>query len=344
MKKISITILCLSVSTLIFSQDKFIIRGKIDRVTKSDSITLGSSWGTFIGEIRNDGSFLITGKGIKSAGDALIYTDSSHANSIWLEPGEYNIECKEVKLEISPVPLFRIPKLNGPKDAEISHGFKEQFYEFNSVPAKEKKEVARNFVIKYIDSVFKNFPASKVLPNLLRSVTSLLGDDTAKTYYSLFSDEQKSQPGGEQLANYFNRKEKIDREKFFEDFQMTDLQGNTFKLSSVNKKLILLDFWASDCAPCRRKHPKLTELYKQYANQGFEIISVSFDDTKEDWLKAIAKDNMTWINVSELRGWRTSLSENYFIKSIPFAIWLDKDKRIISTTDLSEVQIEEYLK
>jgi thiol-disulfide isomerase/thioredoxin len=344
MKKISMAIFCLSVSMFIFSQNKFIIRGKIDRVTKSDSIILGSSWGTFIGEIKVDGSFLITGEGIKSAGDALIYTDSSNANSIWLEPGEYSIECKEVKLSISSRPLFRISKLNGPKDAEINHGFREQFYEFNSVPADERKQVARNFVIKYIDSVFRNFPISKVLPNLLRSATSLLGDEVVKAYYSLLSDEQKSQPGGEQLANYFNRKEKIDREKFFEDFQMTDLQGNAFKLSSVNKKLILLDFWASDCAPCRRKHPKLNELYKKYANQGFEIISVSFDDTKEDWLKAIAKDNMIWINVSELKGWRTSLSEDYFIKSIPFAIWLDKDKKIISTSDLSEAQIEEYLK
>ena len=337
------TILCLSVSILIFSQDKFIIRGKIDRVTKSDSIILGSSWGTFTSEIKNDGSFFITGEGIKSGGDALIYTDSSNANSIWLEPGEYNIECREVKLSISTRPLFRIPKLNGPKDAEINHGFKEQFFEFNSVPAEERKQVARNFVIKYIDSVFKDFSTSKVLPNLLRSVTSLIGEDAVKTYYSLLSDEQKSQPGGEQLANYFNRKEKIEKEKFFENFQMTNQNGNIFKLSSVTKKLIMLDFWSSDCASCRRKHPKLADLYKKYADKGFEIISVSFDDTKEEWLKAIAKDNMNWINVSELKCWKTSLSEDYFIKSIPFSIWLDKDKKIISIDDLTEEQIKKYL-
>ena len=65
---------------------------------------------------------------------------------------------------------------------------------------------------------------------------------------------------------------------------------------------------------------------------------------KGEWTKAIIKDKMVWINVSELKGWKTSLSEDYFIKSIPFAIWLDKDKKIISTTGLSEKEIEEFLK
>ena len=125
---------------------------------------------------------------------------------------------------------------------------------------------------------------------------------------------------------------------------MKDQNGNTFKLSSLNKNLILLDFWSSDCGPCRRKHPRLGELYKKYSEKGFEIISVSLDDAEEDWKKAILKDNMIWLNVSELKGWNTSLSESYFIKSIPFSIWLDKDKKIISITDLTEKQIEEYLK
>src|SRR5688572_1679617 len=139
--------------TLISAQDDFIVHGKIARVTKSDSIILGSSWGTFAGIINDNGTFVIKGKGIKEAGDALIYTDSSNANSIWLEPGEYNMECKEIKLEISSRPIFRIPLLKGPKDAEINHGLKEQFFEFSSVPQEKRKQVARSFTIAYIDSI-----------------------------------------------------------------------------------------------------------------------------------------------------------------------------------------------
>ena len=335
-------VLCLSLSILAFSQTEFIIHGKIDRLSKSNSVILASSWGTFTGEIKNDCSFQITGNGIKMGGDALIHTDSSTSNLIWLEPGEYYIECKEIKLDISSRPIFRIPKLTGPKDAEISHGYDEQILEINFILRSERKQVAQAFAIKYIDSVFKSSPASKALPNILRSATSLIGDDAAKIYYSLLSNEQKSQSDAEQLANYFKRKEKIDKEKYFQDFEMKDEKGKSLKLSSLNKKLIMLDFWSSDCASCRRKHPKLEQLYKKYSDKGFEIISVSFDDSREDWLKAIAKDNMKWINVSELKGWKTSLSENYFIKSIPFSIWLDKDKKIISIDDLTEDQIKKY--
>jgi len=334
------------IPNLLTAQDSFTIYGKIEMISKSDSIILKSAWGTFTTKIKNDGSFFISGNGIKTSSDALILTDSSGANSIWLEPGEYHIECKEIKPDFSSRPIFLIPKLAGPKDAEIIHGYQKQMMEFNLfVPREKRKEVALSFIIIYIDSIFEYFPSSKALPNLLGSATPIIGDDAAKHYYSFLSNEQMAQPGGgEQLTNYFKRKEKIENEKYFQDFEMKDQSGNIFKLSSVNKKLILLDFWSSDCGPCRRKHPKLAELYKKYANKGFEIVSVSFDDTKEDWLKAIAKDKMIWINVSELKGWKTSLSEDYFIKSIPFAIWLDKGKKIISTTDLSEAQIEEYLK
>lgn len=344
MKNISIAVLCLCLSLFADSQMEFTIHGKVDRALKSKSVILGSSYGTFTGEIKDDGSFLITGNGIKTPGDALIYTDSSNANAIWLEPGEYYIECREVKLDITPKPIFRIPKLTGPKDAEIKHRYQEQFFEFNSIPPAERKQVAKDFVIRYIDSVFKNYPASNVLPNLVRSSTSLLGDEAVKTYFSLLSDEQKSQPGGEQLAYYFKRKEKVEKEIYFQDFEMKDQNGKAFRLSSVKKKLILLDFWSSDCASCRRKHPKLADLYRKYATKGFEIVSISFDDTKEDWIKAIIKDKMSWVNVSELKGWETSISETYFIKSLPFAIWLDKDKKIISLEDLSEKEIVEYLK
>lgn len=338
-------VLCLFYWVIAFSQGDFIIHGKIDRHSTSKSVTLASSWGTFTSEIQNDGSFQVTGSGIKQAGDALIYTDSSNANSIWLEPGEYYIECKEIKLSVSSRPILRIPKLRGPKDAEISHGYKEQFFDFNSVPAVERKQVAKVFVIKYIDSVFKYFPLSKALPNLIRSSESLLGNDAAKMYYSFLSNEQKSQPDSEQLSNHFKRKEKIEREIYFQDFEMKDPDGKKLKLSSINKKLILLDFWSSDCAPCRRNHPKMAALYEKFSSKGLEIISISLDTEKGDWLRAIAKDKLVWINVSDLNGWETKIAKDYFINSIPQSILLDKDRKILATRrEFTLEEIEKYLK
>lgn len=341
MKKISATILCLSVSAFLFSQIKFTITGTIEILSKAKQINIGCSGGQFATEINSEGSFVLKGE-VVSPGAGLIYTDSSGADAIWLEQGVYSIKCKEVKIAGSKNIYFRIPELKGPLDAQLHNKWNEARYYFRGSREELRKQY-REHAVRFLDSLFNNFPECKAIPEILRLERSLIGDDAAKYYISLLNKEQLKDGNFTSLENYFKRKEKIENEKFFKDFDMKDANGNIFKLSSVNKKLILLDFWSSDCAPCRRKHPQLAKLYEKYGSKGFEIISVSFDDTREDWLKAIANDNMSWINVSELNGWKTSLSEEYFIKSIPFSIWIDKDKKIISTVDLTEDEIKKYL-
>ena len=94
---------------LLYSQGDFKIIGKIEQLSKSKSVIIGSSYGEFTGEIKYDGSFVITGTVIKP-GEALIYTDSSGADALWLEPGEYYIECSEITMAGIRQVLFRIPK------------------------------------------------------------------------------------------------------------------------------------------------------------------------------------------------------------------------------------------
>jgi thiol-disulfide isomerase/thioredoxin len=338
-----ITFCFLIVTVLLNAQDSFTIRGKIEWLSKSHSVIIGSSWGTFTGEIKNDGSFLITGKGIK-AGEALIYTDSSGADALWLEPGEYDMECREIHMDGVAGVLFRTPRLTGPKDAELYYGFSQPFYYLNAATAEERKEIRSSFAIKYIDSAFKHCPSSKILPELLRRAGSLLDDQVVKMYFSLLSEEQLAQPGAEQVSNYYKRKDKIAAEKTFVNFSLRTDNDRVFNLNSIkNKKLILIDFWSSDCAPCRRKHQRLVELYKKYSTKGLEIVSISLDTDRKEWIDAIKKDKMTWINVSELKGWNTTIAENYFIKSIPYGFWIDADRKIISTENLSDSEIEKYL-
>ena len=137
---------------------------------------------------------------------------------------------------------------------------------------------------------------------------------------------------------------KIEAEKYFEDFSITDSSGNVFQLSSLkNKKLILIDFWSSDCYPCRAKHPRLVALYEKYASKGLGIVSVSLDDERDAWVKAIQKDKLNWTNVSDLKGWDAPVALHYYITSIPFAFWLDGDRKIISTKDLSDEEIVKLL-
>ncbi|MEA3318297.1 MAG: TlpA disulfide reductase family protein, partial [Bacteroidota bacterium] len=106
--------------------------------------------------------------------------------------------------------------------------------------------------------------------------------------------------------------------------------GDTISLSSLEGKYILLNFWASWCIPCRTETPKLIKIYKKYKNKGFEIYQVSLDRKEESWKNAIKKDNLNWINVSDLKFWDSAPAKIYNIRSIPTNFLINKKGIIIA--------------
>jgi thiol-disulfide isomerase/thioredoxin len=113
-------------------------------------------------------------------------------------------------------------------------------------------------------------------------------------------------------------------------FKSTTIDGKIFEFSSVKSNYILLDFWASWCSPCRRESPTLVKVYNEYKEKGLTIVSVSIDDEKKKWIKAVEKDNYTWINVSDLQGWKSETGNLYGVSSIPASFLLDAEGRIIA--------------
>lgn len=115
------------------------------------------------------------------------------------------------------------------------------------------------------------------------------------------------------------------------EIEMKDPSGNLRKLSDLRGKIVMIDFWASWCGPCRRENPNVVKLYHKYHDQGFEIYSVSLDKNKEAWLKAIQDDGLVWPNhVSDLNGWTSSGGKTYGIMSVPSTVLIDKDGKIIA--------------
>lgn len=102
-------------------------------------------------------------------------------------------------------------------------------------------------------------------------------------------------------------------------------------LSSLRGKVVLIDFWASWCAPCRKEMPNVKRAYEKYKNKGFEIYSVSLDKDRDAWLEAISKDGLTWPQVSDLKFWQSEAVQTYAVQSIPYTVLIDKEGKIIAT-------------
>lgn len=121
------------------------------------------------------------------------------------------------------------------------------------------------------------------------------------------------------------------------------VNGDTLRLSNLKGKVVLLDFWASWCGPCRASNKDLVKLYSKYKSKGFEIYGISLDEDMVKWKKAIQKDKISWLQVNDNGGWDAQTAIKWRINEIPTSYLIDKDGKLVAM-DLQGKDLEKALK
>ena len=203
---------------------------------------------------------------------------------------------------------------NIPKVAELEK-------QADSIQA-EMTKLQKNFI--------KNNPASYVSPSILGSLSYEMEAEEIESMINGMDKVVASIPQIKSLKERVTVMKTVAVGQKAPDFTMSDVNDKPVALSSkTGSRLLLIDFWASWCGPCRQENPNVVKIYKEFHNKGFDIFGVSLDREKAGWLKAIADDKLEWTHVSDLQYWSNAAAKLYAVNAIPANFLLDEKGIIV---------------
>jgi peroxiredoxin len=264
------------------------------------------------------GAFYMKGRIADTALVVILQTNITANNykRFWLQNTDIAITCKDGNL----------------KQAEIS----------GSVMDEEEKQLEACTTPLSKQEWIKQHPHSLYAAFALRMNAKAWGPETTRDLYNYLSEEIKASPFGQHVKDYMQLHRNMAVGDRYVDFEQPNTTGQPVKLSQVKGKYTLLEFWSSMCGGCIQGNPKLVKTYNRYKEKGFVVVGVSVDFNKTAWLKAIAKDNLPWENLCDLRGNENRAALMYGITQLPSNFLID-DKGIIVARDLYDDALEQRL-
>ena len=189
---------------------------------------------------------------------------------------------------------------------------------------KEISDVDVNYIHENPDNIYSAITLKQLM-------TYTIPRDKTEALYEILSEEVKSTKYGLTVKRYLELSRDLKAGDRAVDFKLPDINGEMVGLSDFQGKYVLLDFWGSGCGPCRMESPNLLRNYQEYRDQGFEIISISFDKDREAWESAVEKDGMIWTTLCDLKGGDGDVIMIYKVYFMPTYFLIDPDGMIIDT-------------
>ena len=236
---------------------------------------------------------------------------------------------------------------SAPEIAKINEDYNVAAQQRNDQKRAQLLQAYADVIKKYKDQIatmmVEGSPSLAVI-NLLQNNT-LDKDEYFSTYVAIADKLKKEWPNyslSKNFVEYVDKLKPIAIGQVAPELSLPDTTGKIVKLSSMRGKYVLVDFWAKWCGPCRGENPNVVRVYNKYKDKGFTVYGVSLDRNKEDWLKAIHEDNLTWTHVSDLKFWQSEAAKIYSINAIPFSVLLDPNGVIIAK-NLRDLALEAKL-
>lgn len=235
--------------------------------------------------------------------------DFSQYRFMWLENKQINFDASTSN--------FREAKIVGSKLNDLAYNLAQR-------TANLSREDAKKVEIEFV----KNHPNSIMSSYMLSVYSTTWGRNETKKLYDKFTEVNRNSKYGKEVAQFLKLSREPEIGDQFVDFGMEDINGDLMNLSSCSGKIILLEFWASWCGPCRDENPNLLKTYQRFHSKGFDIFAVSLDNSKNDWIEAIKQDKLSWKHVSDLSK-NNKASLIYGVSGIPDNFLISKDGEII---------------